>query len=332
MTSPLAELSARPALLAIGWALVHSLWQLALVAAATAAAWRGLAGRPARERYVLSCAALALMLALPIGTALVVYRPDAAMASTAPPAGASVALAPGLPSRGSAGAALIDGLVAWNSDGGDTEEAHVSNLAARVETWLPLLVVVWLAGVSLLAARAGGGWWLVRRRVSDALAAPEDSALVARVRLLARRLGVRRAVRAVRSSLVEVPSVAGWLKPVLLVPASALSGLSVSQVDAILAHELAHVRRHDYLVNLAQTAAETLLFYHPATWWVSSRIRAAREHCCDDLAVAVSGDVVGYADALARLERLRAARPATLVAADGGRLIDRVRRLAGHAG
>ena len=92
--------------------------------------------------------------------------------------------------------------------------------------------------------------------------------------------------------LVDVPTVIGWLRPVVLVPASALAGMTPQQLEAILAHELAHIRRHDYLVNLLQTLVETLLFYHPAVWWLSRRIRIERENCCDDLAVSLCGDPV----------------------------------------
>ena len=99
-----------------------------------------------------------------------------------------------------------------------------------------------------------------------------------------------------------MPTVIGWLKPVVLLPASALAGLTPRQLEAILAHELAHIRRHDYLVNLLQTLVETLLFYHPAVWWLSRRIRVERENCCDDLAVSLCGDPVAYAAALADLE------------------------------
>ena len=96
--------------------------------------------------------------------------------------------------------------------------------------------------------------------------------------------------------MVEVPTVIGWLRPVVLMPASALSGMGPQQLEAILAHELAHIRRHDYLVNLLQTVVETLLFYHPAVWWLSGRIRVERENCCDDLAVSLCGDPYAYAE------------------------------------
>jgi uncharacterized protein (TIGR03435 family) len=142
------------------------------------------------------------------------------------------------------------------------------------------------------------------------------------------RLRLRRRVHVVDSPLVDTPTALGWLRPVVLLPIAALTNLAPMQVEAILAHELAHIRRHDYFVNLLQTLAETLLFYHPAVWWVSARIRAEREHCCDDVAVSVWGDAVGYASALAELETWRMEQLRTLVlAATGGSLLDRVRRV-----
>jgi len=127
--------------------------------------------------------------------------------------------------------------------------------------------------------------------------------------------------------LVEVPTVIGWLRPVILLPASALTGLSAEQLEALLAHELAHIRRYDYLVNLLQTTIETLFFYHPAVWWVSTQVRQEREHCCDDLAVAACGDVLTYARALTALEQLRGSEPQLAVAASGGSLLVRIQRL-----
>ena len=109
---------------------------------------------------------------------------------------------------------------------------------------------------------------------------------------MAYRLGLPAAAHVVESALVDVPTVVGWLRPAILLPVAAIATLTPAQVEAILAHELAHIRRHDYAVNLLQTIAETLLFYHPAVWWLSKRIRAEREHCCDEIAVEICGDAV----------------------------------------
>jgi TonB family protein len=117
------------------------------------------------------------------------------------------------------------------------------------------------------------------------------------------------------------------LRPIVLLPVSAVAGLTPDQLEAVLAHELAHIRRHDYLVNLLQMAAETLLFYHPAVWWISSRIRQERELCCDDLAVRTCGGAIPYARALTALEKMRAARPALALGSTDGPLFFRIRRL-----
>ncbi len=140
---------------------------------------------------------------------------------------------------------------------------------------------------------------------------------------MAERLRVTRQVKLVESALVEVPAVIGWLRPVILLPASAMTGLTTEQLEALLAH----VRRHDYLINLLQTVVETLLFYHPAVWWVSHRIRVEREHCCDDLAAGVCGDRLSYAQALVAMEELRAPKIGLAMSSSGGSLLTRVARL-----
>ncbi len=181
--------------------------------------------------------------------------------------------------------------------------------------------------MALLSVYHLGGWRQTRKLTRNGRPLGED--LEATVRALAGRLGIARAIRLLESSAVPVPAVIGWLRPAILVPASTLAGLTPRQLEAVLAHELAHIRRHDYLVNLLQTVVETLLFYHPAVWWVSSQVRRERESCCDDLAVEVCGDRLGYARALADLEGLRTPSPRLAMAADGGSLLDRIRRLVG---
>ena len=138
----------------------------------------------------------------------------------------------------------------------------------------------------MLTVRLLSGWIWVQRMKSRGtrVAARELQAAVVR---LSKRLHIARSVRLLESARVDVPTVIGWLKPVILLPVSALAGLSQAQVEAILAHELAHIRRHDYLVNLLQALLETLLL--PSPWWLSRRIRAERENCCDDLAVSLCG-------------------------------------------
>ncbi len=171
--------------------------------------------------------------------------------------------------------------------------------------------------------RAWGGWLAVSRmRRTGVCAAPAPWR--ERLEHLARALRVTRPVVLLESSLTGVPVVIGHLKPVILIPVGLLTGLPSEQLETILLHELAHVLRHDYLINLLQTIAESLLFYHPATWWISSVICDERENCCDDLVVAASGDAHRYALALTALA---AGHGGLAMAASGGSVSHRVRRL-----
>lgn len=191
--------------------------------------------------------------------------------------------------------------------------------------WMNGLVLLWLAGIAALSLRALGGWQLVRaleRR--DTLTAPAD--LLRRCHLLQRRLGVAGPVRFLLSRRIEVPVVLGWMRPMILIPLSALANLSPQQLDALILHELAHIRRLDTVTNVLLISVETILFYHPAVWWVSRQVRLEREHCCDDCAVQACGDALTYVEALTSLESWKAARPFAL-AANGGGLKTRVARL-----
>jgi beta-lactamase regulating signal transducer with metallopeptidase domain/protocatechuate 3,4-dioxygenase beta subunit len=197
------------------------------------------------------------------------------------------------------------------------------------ELALPLLVVIWAAGVALFSARLIGGWRVVARLRRVAVSAPPAEWREALDALMA-RMRVAAPVRLLASALASTPTVVGWLRPAILVPVEALTGMPAEHVRALLAHELAHILRRDYLVNMLQSVAEAVLFYHPAVWWVSGRIRAERESCCDDLAVDATGDVLAYASALANLDSSRRARLRLAATADGGSLVSRIRRLLGH--
>jgi len=187
------------------------------------------------------------------------------------------------------------------------------------------IVVLWLLGVVGFSLRLAGGWRFTARLRS--IATPASAEWQQMLGRLAAALRVKESVRLLVSPLVEVPTVIGWLRPVILFPVDFLAGLPPGHIAALLAHELAHIRRYDYFTNILQSLAETALFYHPAVWWISQRIREEREQCCDDLAVAASGDVLIYAKALTWLELRRLPRFRPAVAANGGSLVDRIRRL-----
>ncbi|WP_164011081.1 M56 family metallopeptidase [Pyxidicoccus trucidator] len=313
----------------LGWALLHSLWQGAVVALLLAVALATVGRRAAHARYGLACGALVLTLALPVFSgwrhhseasvtpAPTVARVPRSAAWAAPRLGVT---APGVAVRG-----------VYNDTGPRAEAPVAVPLLERVRSavadHLRWLVLAWVAGVGLCSGRMTAEWVKLRRLARSARPAPVE--WQERLDALARRLGLERAVRLLQSASVDVPAAVGWLSPVVLLPVSALSGLSTRQLEMVLAHELAHIRRHDFAVNLAQVLVETLLFFHPAVHWVSQVIRVEREHCCDDVAVAASGGAVSYARALTALEELRVLPPANspAMSALGGSLPERVRRL-----
>ena len=284
----------------LGWALLHFLWQglvLGLLAWVLLALLRGAS---ARTRYGVACGLLLLMAAAPAATFLHL-----------------------LPAQQAAAAADLSVI------GPLPAAVAPATLGLRLERLLPWLLAGWALGVGVLTLRFLGSWaWVQRLRHRGAEPVPGEWHLV--LSRLCRELRLARTVRLLRSTLVEVPTALGWLRPVILLPASALAGLSPDFLEAILAHELAHIRRGDFVVNLLQTCVEVLLFYHPAVWWLSGRIRAEREICCDDVAADLCGDPLILARALAALEELRVPAkptPTLALASHGGSLMARIRHL-----
>jgi len=337
----------------LGWALVHFLWQGVAVALLLAGVLACLRRRSAGARYVAATTAMLVLLTLPVATFCLVPAAEPAVETspktpavtqaprtpTPMPAPSELAGTPIAPDRaprdtvappeaGTDVPAPAAPVVAPPSPPSSPPAPWHERVASSLKPALPWLVAGWVLGVVALSVRLLGGWVQVqrmrRRRVR-----PLSDRWQQVLGELCRRLRVIRPVRALESALVRVPTTIGYLKPVILLPASALCGLAPEQLQAILAHELAHVRRYDYLVNLLQSVVETLLFYHPAVWWMSHRVRVEREHCCDDLAVAVCGDRIGYAEALTKMEHLRREPFLAVAATGGGSLMNRVRRVVG---
>jgi TonB family protein len=307
----LVAICGQPLVHALGWTLLHLCWQGALVALVLWYVLAALGGRSSRARYAAACLALGMMVALPLATfahlAAAEYRQRAALDDSA------VVIDPGMVLR---------------VEAGEMAAPWPARVAVALDQALPWVLLAWFAGVIFFVVRLNVGLLVARRMRSVATTAP-PAELQQIFDALRRRLGIARAVRLMHSALVEVPTVIGWLRPVVLVPASCLTGLSTMQIEAILAHELAHIRRHDYLVSVLQSVIETVLFYHPAVWWVSKQVRRERECCCDELAVAVGGDRLAYARALSALEERRSYSPEFVLGANGGVLTMRIKRLLG---
>ena len=288
---------------ALGWTLLHSLWQGLIVAAALVVFLSVI--RSPRTRYVAAGAALLAILAS-VAITFIHFMPG---------------------SDSSARTVIAIPRPAWSELPARTgTNSEVSFLV----TLIPYLTPLWLVGVCLFYSRYAAAWFYLHRLQRRGICAAPDSWQRA-VQRLALQLQVKRSVVLLESLFADMPMVLGHFRPVVMVPLGFLSGLPRDYVEAIVLHELAHIRRSDYLVNACQRLIEGLLFYHPAVWWISRVMRTERENCCDDIVVMLRGNPQGYAKALTALEQSRwerqwPAREAGL-AATGGNLMKRVKRL-----
>ena len=300
-----------PTVEAIGWTLIHFCWQ----AAAIAAAYRGLsllmARRSSNARYLVALGALMLMLSASVITFAFEMNSNASLSEAL---GAGKLMAPytfsPVVTPGSEPGKLVTSMQ-------PTAAGSASSLAPILQ--LPLLRAidgVWLLGVLVLSLRSLGGWWLIQRlRATATVEAP--AAVRASFREIAAALKIHRPVLLRVSSAVTGPVTVGALRALVLLPVSAAMSLSPEELEVVLAHELAHVRRADFFWNLVQTLVETLFFFHPAVWWIGGRIRHERELCCDDLALTVCPNPMVYANALFELEQQRSRIGQLSMALDG---------------
>jgi beta-lactamase regulating signal transducer with metallopeptidase domain len=308
----------------LGWTLLHSLWQGAAAWGLLQLALAALRRHSAQARYLAGCTALALAMLLPLVTFFRLDLPHRLRASRENQATTiSSALA----------ASPADAAPAISPSARPTPpERAMPSLPPRLAYWLrpllPWLVLAWAIGCAACCIQLGAEWWEVSRLLRAHWTPLPAEAQAAFERLCTRWFG-RRNLLAVVSNLVDVPAVVGWWKPVILIPTSALVGLSALQIEALLAHELAHVRRRDGWVNLLQAVSEVIFYFHPAIRAINRCIRFEREQACDDAAVAVTDDALGYARALAVLEQTRTKRLALAATGDGRDLLRRIQRLLG---
>lgn len=280
----------------LGWVLLDFVWQGALVGCETALLLLALRNARAETRYLVACSGLLLCLLWPAATLVLRLSHGADAGAGALPLGPLLA----------GGATQADG---WR-------DILQGNLSWVVGAWA-------LCAAALALRMVLGLLWIGRAARRDS----GNAQWQARLDALARGFGIARGVRLQVVDGLASPVTAGWWKPVVLVPAALVSGMPPQLLEALLAHELAHVRRCDYLVNLVQSVIETLLFYHPAVWWISHRIRVEREHIADDLAARRIGEPRRLALALSELEKLQFSNNTLAMAANGGDLMQRIKRL-----
>jgi D-alanyl-D-alanine endopeptidase (penicillin-binding protein 7) len=281
----------------VGWTLVHFLWQGALIGFATAVALTLLRNARPHARYLAACTGLFTCVAWPAAE-LWLQLADSGTEARALDAPARMVMA------------------------GAVQAAP--NLLAWLQEHMQLLVGAWASCALALALRMVLGLaWLGRAGRTSCV----DARWQASIDRLAELAGITRSVRLRIVEGLASPVTAGWWRPVVLVPAALVSRMPPDLLEALLAHEIAHVKRHDYLVNLVQNLVETLLFYHPAVWWISGRIRTEREQIADDFAARQVGEPRRLAQALSELEKLQFSANRLALAANGGELFVRIKRL-----
>jgi beta-lactamase regulating signal transducer with metallopeptidase domain len=288
---------------AVAWTLIHFCWQAAAVATIYRLVSAAVARRSSQTRYLVALAALLLMVVSAGATFAWELRDGSSSSPAFATAGANLQAAistPGFP------VTMAPGFVSASTD------LHPSS----VDNLLPWIDGLWVLGVVVLSARSFGGWWLIKRlRASATSQAP--AAVRESFQRICSAMGLSRPVLLRVSSAIAGPMTVGAFRALVLLPITAATSLSAEELEVVLAHELAHVRRADFLWNLMQTLAETLFFFHPAVWWISARIRHERELCCDDLALEICPDPIVYAHALYRLEEHRSREWRLAMALDG---------------
>jgi beta-lactamase regulating signal transducer with metallopeptidase domain/polyhydroxyalkanoate synthesis regulator phasin len=284
---------------ALGSAVLHFIWQGAAIGVLAAAVLAFTNRSNAAARYATTSVAMSLCFVAFIATfVLALLPPSGPQQSVAASAQSIAAALSTVSAQSPASSGRLLETVAW----------------------------LWLGGVIFFAVRFSLQWLSARRLTMTGTAKPEQHWTEA-FDELKQRLGIGVHVRLLRSTLADVPMVVGWIAPVVLVPASAFTSLTPEQLRAVLVHELAHIRRHDHLFNAVQLVIETILFFHPVTWWLSRQMRVEREHCCDEATVRTTPNPRIFAEALAQLESTRTRRAA--IAATGGPLMDRIARIVG---
>lgn len=296
---------------ALGWTLLHALWQGFAVVLPAAVVFHFLRHRSSSLRYKLGIMALLVQLSLSVATFWWYYQPVSIVTAVS-----ATTAHPGVPAQWREVAQTLP----WHQAIQHFLANHLSQL-----------VLLYLIGVAVFGVRLLGGWVYLRQLRQTAVR-PATAQLIALAERLRSTLAIQQIIQVRESARITVPMVVGVMKPVLLLPIGLTAGLTMQEVEAILAHELAHVKRHDYAVNLLQSVVEVLYFFHPALWWLSARVREEREHCCDDLAVQACGNGHVLAQALAHVEELRLGQAPALAMAFASKrqqLLHRVRRVLG---
>lgn len=302
----LTEILSNNIVQALSWTLIHSIWQMSLVALSLALFLNVFKQVDSTKKYYIAFGSMAFSVLVACFTFLSYYQ-----------------FIPSI-DQDLSQQILIQAQVATNRMGGLS-----NNIGAIINDYNFIIVNAWLLGSILFLLRFLGGYLYLRHIVKNAL--PGADRLMTVLKRINKKYRINRIIRIKESSSITTPMVVGYIKPVILFPVGLALQLSVSEVEAIIAHELAHIKRHDYLLNIVQLIAESIFYYHPAMWYMSSQVRTERENCCDDMAIKVTNSSMSYARTLIKLQEynMKNIQPALAMASNKRAFSDRIHRIIG---
>lgn len=300
-----------PVMEAFGWMILHSLWQGAIISVLLGLIMILTQKFSAKSRYFIACAAFLFMPVISVFTFFRNYTPVIVAIETEASDfnKAEVTQINALP--------FVDNRTAVQSSRVTESGSSYKTYRKYFSQHIPLIVTVWLLGMLVLGLKFLGGLAYTQRLKHYRIQTVSEEWQEIFNRLC-KTLRINRAVSILQSAMVKVPVVIGFFKPVILIPVSAFTGLPPRQLEIIIMHELAHIIRKDYLINILQSLVEIIFFFHPAVWWMSKIIRTEREHCCDDIAMEKTGDSLNYAKALANIQEQFLLKENLAMALSGG--------------
>ena len=296
----------------LGWTLLNSVWQAALVTLLVILILRILPQRFSRTRYAIACVGILVIFISSVSTFMVIQGNEEHVSDDRSYIFVSTVQ--------TTSSASIEYPGSWLKQ-------TLTTAVSAIDNNMSLILLAWSFGALCFSLRLISGWWYISSLRSNATILSDDWTQT--LQTLANGLGVKKIIRLAESSRITTPMVIGFIKPIVLVPAGMLAGLTTSQIETIFLHELAHIRRHDYIINLLQVFVETIFFFNPFVWILSNIVRREREYCCDDEVVNVHGSSLEYAKALAQLEEWKLTRSTfgLALAANKNQLLHRIKRI-----
>jgi len=306
-----------PFINALGWTLLHSIWQIMIIGCILVLVRMVLANLSPHIKYRISVLAMILIVFFSVVTFFTYYQSQDYFAIPEKNAGNDEQIIPLYSAEIIAGKASA------------VPEQHISiMIKAFLQEHLGSLVFIWFIGIVLLSVKVGGGYFNAQRiKVRKTRNIPEE--LNSKITGLCAELGLKKQVNVLQSKAVILPAVIGYLKPAIILPAAMITGMPANQLESIIIHELAHIVRKDHLVNLIQSFVEIIYFYHPLIWWISNTIRLDREQSCDDMVVQLSDNSLDYAKALSELAGYSISTSNSVVGLTGKKnhLLKRIKRI-----